>query len=570
MCAKRVPSKDSDASVLWDIARAFADDSFHGELHAKVLGSIRARNVSALCSLDLPDPKYYSREFVHLRQLQAFFKKNAWFSDDKVCSNAAKESFLSAEKLCRITNKRLDYYYLKRDRLDPDLKLWLERCERFIRTVLGDLNNFIDQIPGLVKITGGATEDRARSRALPYLKISRTIRAPSRALPLVDAYLRFVGNQRPLRMHAVDTNRVELVPKNYKTHRTIACEPTAALPFQLAFDTYVKRRMVRHGCDLSTQSTNQELARAGSIFGKFATIDLSMASDTISYNAVAWLLPPEWFSFCDRLRAKHYKGSVGHGKYAKFSSMGNGMTFALETLIFLSCIRAVGSKEGTTYGDDIIVETEYVPNLLKLLRFLGFRVNQDKSFVDGPFRESCGADWLEGRLVTPFYIRKLPRSRSERSHVVNGLAKIALPYGKLWHLLRFLSKDLPLVPESQDTGTGVHISYRRAQDLGLIVSHSKAYGPYVPVVRQLVESSDLREKANTQSYLLFLLFGGRVSCGVHKQPGGSVKVIEPNSLTMWNIGQPRRRLTTAPVRPWSSNFSAMDLWEAFLTERPLK
>lgn len=566
--AKQVSSWNLEASVLWDIARAFCDDRFSGTLHARLNGFIRSRNVAGLCSCDLPDPAKHGRDFVNLRQLQAFFKKNAWFSNDALCSETARKGFLQAEALCRITNKRLDFYHMHRDRLDPDVQGWIKSAQSFIRRVLGDVNVFLDQIPDLVKVTGGATEDRARRRALPFLKISRTIRAPRRALPLVSTYLHYVGNKRPLRMQAIDCNRVEFVPKNYKTHRTIACEPTAAVPFQLAFDTYAKRKMRRFGCDLSDQKVNQELSRIGSITGEFATIDLSMASDTLSLNCVALLLPPEWFSLLSRLRCTHYCGKgVGTGKYAKFSSMGNGLTFALESLVFLSVIRAVGSKRGTTYGDDIIVETDRVVDLVKFLRFLGFRVNSDKSFISGPFRESCGTDWINGSLVTPFYIRSLPHSPAQLCHLINGLVKVASPFGRLWNLLRDLSRGLPLVPESEDSMTGIHISYSKAQNLGLIVNNSKALGPFIPASRQFKEVPSVFEHVGVRSYLIFLLFGKRVSCGIRKRADGRILVDEPSSFTMWNTGLTRRHLTMAAVRPWSSNFSAMDLWEAFLTER---
>jgi hypothetical protein len=37
-----------------------------------------------------------------------------------------------------------------------------------------------------------------------------------------------------------------------------------------------------------------------------------------------------------------------------------------------------------------------------LLAICGFKTNHSKTFSDGPFRESCGADWYEGIDVRPF------------------------------------------------------------------------------------------------------------------------------------------------------------------------
>jgi hypothetical protein len=96
--------------------------------------------------------------------------------------------------------------------------------------------------------------------------------------------------------------------------------------------------------------------------------------------------------------------------YEKFSSMGNGYTFALETLIFWALGKAVNSLTGgvvlSVYGDDIICSDCSAALLMEVLQWCGFVLNRDKSFVTGPFRESCGADWHTGTRVTPQYIRK--------------------------------------------------------------------------------------------------------------------------------------------------------------------
>jgi len=45
--------------------------------------------------------------------------------------------------------------------------------------------------------------------------------------------------------------------------------------------------------------------------------------------------------------------------------------------------------------------------LCHFLDLLGFSVNASKSFSEGAFRESCGADWFYGQPVRPVFIRKL-------------------------------------------------------------------------------------------------------------------------------------------------------------------
>jgi hypothetical protein len=100
------------------------------------------------------------------------------------------------------------------------------------------------------------------------------------------------------------------VPKNWKTFRTIACEPDGALPFQLAFDTFAKRRLRARGINLSDQSRNQLLAKEGSINGSLATIDLSSASDTVAFNTVALLFPTEWFDVLNAFRSTHWRSKL--------------------------------------------------------------------------------------------------------------------------------------------------------------------------------------------------------------------------------------------------------------------
>jgi hypothetical protein len=42
------------------------------------------------------------------------------------------------------------------------------------------------------------------------------------------------------------------------------------------------------------------------------------------------------------------------------------------------------------------------------LEAFGLKVNSRKTFFQGPFRESCGKDFINGVLVTPVYLRQHP------------------------------------------------------------------------------------------------------------------------------------------------------------------
>jgi hypothetical protein len=204
------------------------------------------------------------------------------------------------------------------------------------------------------------------------------------------------------------------VPKTAKTERTICTEPLLNSYVQLGIGKYIRSRLKRAGCDTTDQTRNQQLARQGSISGRLATIDLSAASDMISKAAVWHLLPEPWYDLLNTCRSPAYTHDGNFYEMQKFSSMGNGYTFELETLIFLSLARATCAALGlsaesvSVFGDDIIVPSDAYVTLCKVLDLCGFTVNQTKSFYAGPFRESCGCDWFLGAPVRPLFLKRNP------------------------------------------------------------------------------------------------------------------------------------------------------------------
>ena len=205
------------------------------------------------------------------------------------------------------------------------------------------------------------------------------------------------------------TNKLTIVPKKAKIGRPVLPQKALDLFLQKGCDKYMRKRLKQFGVDLSDRTINQRRAREGSItgqpFGKaLATLDLSSASDSISTMLVKLLLPAEWFEYLDSIRTPVYKiGEDGEDRESPtFASMGNAFCFPLESLIFAAFCHASGSKDFTVYGDDIILEQEAALYCVELLTYFGFKINVEKSFFHGPFRESCGADWYDGEDVRPF------------------------------------------------------------------------------------------------------------------------------------------------------------------------
>jgi hypothetical protein len=135
-----------------------------------------------------------------------------------------------------------------------------------------------------------------------------------------------------------------------------------------------------------------------------------MASDTVSYLTVMELLPSDWFEALDAVRSPVCELPDGSFKILeKFSSMGNGATFELESLIFYSLLHVVccvdEERTISVYGDDLICPTDCYDRVLDALSLLGFIPNKSKSFGSGPFRESCGKDYWDGTDVRPVFVK---------------------------------------------------------------------------------------------------------------------------------------------------------------------
>lgn len=219
--------------------------------------------------------------------------------------------------------------------------------------------------------------------------------------------------------------RLGCVPKNAKSFRTTLTEPVLNGVLQKGIGRHLEKKLRVVGLDIKDQTRNQRLAREGSITNALATLDLRSASDLICSQLVKLLFEPDWFNLLDAARSSVVYHEGEQIALEKFSSMGNGFTFPLQTLIFWACASATLDEacEGlhgeelvlepeetrtiSAYGDDLVVPSRIAPLVMQHLKLLGFEVNTEKSFVSGPFRESCGKDYYNGIDVRPFYQKHL-------------------------------------------------------------------------------------------------------------------------------------------------------------------
>lgn len=211
-------------------------------------------------------------------------------------------------------------------------------------------------------------------------------------------------------------NKIVTVPKDATANRVIAIEPGINLWFQLAIGRVIQKRLLRYGIDLRYQSINQDMARVGSIDSSLATIDFSSASDSISREVIRELLPPKWFTLLDAARSRYGLRGETLVEWEKFSSMGNGFTFPLESLIFfataLCCLEylqisphCASGRNLSVYGDDVIIPTRCLELFSRMSTFYGFTLNLKKSHFASEFRESCGSYFMRGVDVKPIYLK---------------------------------------------------------------------------------------------------------------------------------------------------------------------
>lgn len=299
-------------------------------------------------------------------------------------------------------------------------------------------------------------------------------------------------------------NKLAFVPKTRDISRTTCTEPSLNMFYQLGFGAVLRRRLEKvFLIDDDQPYWNRQLAKLGSISGGLATIDLSSASDSMSLGMLREVLPEDFVYWLDLLRSPMCRLPDGTDvELHMVSTMGNGYTFPLQTMLFACCVAAVyeqlgiklqlrsgtgfdsafGTPERRTanfavWGDDIICSHLAVGRLFRLLSLLGFEVNADKSFYDqnDPFRESCGYDYHRGEDVRAVYCRVLSTTAS-RFALINRLNRWSASQGiPLRRTVALLLDTVPVLPvprrENDDAGVKVPMAYMREK--GWLTSHRK-------------------------------------------------------------------------------------------------
>lgn len=400
--------------------------------------------------------------------LSSLIKKFCFDGDIKARKRAAIETFLDGEDRCKRYNQK-GRKILRDDPVFYSAKL-------FIKRVIGEelpeeeaLFGKARHGPGTCTGTSfGLTTAYDKYASLPY-DVTQNCVIHGRKLILSDArWCRAISNTLreqgvPLTgsafpfdhvFNVVKGNKITSVPKDALKERPIAIEPTINMMLQLGVDGFIRKRLKRWGINLDDQSKNRKLAYEGSLRMDVlspATIDLSAASDSISLGIAKFLLPEPWFRYVCDLRSPSGEVDGSQIRYSKLSTMGNGYTFAVESLIFASivygvckvCLGYYPRDTCSVFGDDIIVPEGCGQTVAEYLELAGFSLNKEKSFLSGSVKESCGSDWYRGLPMRGVFLKEFPstvaelmsdRNRLQRWFFINHYEREWASVDRMFHL----------------------------------------------------------------------------------------------------------------------------------------
>lgn len=387
---------------------------------AKILGSSCSIDPSSQVSITA-DP--YGTDLSDFRRdylLYNITRKISRKGDAKVTRQRAWNQFVTTEQANAIRNANIRAGV----GLEGNNRLILQliRARGVIAQVLGKFR--IDDVLANSHFTNGASTSRTRASAFVELKTVPTwdrLKCTKNAYPFYRLYtanhcLAYAEAEEADVIRGVEFNefaRWDSVPKDREIDRSIIVGNDVNVMLQRGCGIYIRERLKKYGIDLTDQTRNQELARMASITGKLVTHDAVDSSNRIVTECVRLLLPDDWFDYMAAIAERLVVGEGGQKrKLQLFSSMGNGFTFELQSLIYFGLAVSSGSRplreaipDIGIFGDDVIMPVADYDNFLECITFFGMAANEAKTFRSGPFRESCGAHWYEGVDVAPFFIR---------------------------------------------------------------------------------------------------------------------------------------------------------------------
>ena len=241
--------------------------------------------------------------------------------------------------------------------------------------------------------------------------------------------------------------KLMFVPKDWKKSRSICMEPIMYQWAQQGVRSWFEHHIevspwLKNHIRIQDQGLNQRASRSGSVTGTLDTIDLSSASDSVSFALVRRIFPSWVLYHLETTRSKSVELPDGRCiEVCKYAPMGSALCFPVQSTIYAAIILMVSIaeqygrdwrvdgvlndidldyaytqcygrganrfwkpayEEFCCYGDDLVTDNAITSNVIEALSLLGFVVNEEKSFIgDHAYRESCGKHYVQGKDVTP-------------------------------------------------------------------------------------------------------------------------------------------------------------------------
>lgn len=363
----------------------------------------------------------------------SFLRKYEGFDIGIDTVKEAALAWIHAEKQCANFNTRV----LTDDFTIQD-KRFFYQVRKVIQRILGACPSLAD-ISKNVRMGSGSTTSTPSKFCSTFDKLESNMMVSPQCYSLARGVFQYPENKFHLNVDEFvvsASSKWSTVKKTAKTDRPIEIPLLVDSMIQLSLGELIRQKLKRFGLNLNTQAeVNGLLAKYGSLYGTLATLDLQSASDTISYQLVKLLLPKGWFNLLNACRSRMVELPDGtHYHLQKFSAMGNGYTFEVESLIFLAVTlvscgylmpRRLPSVIGV-YGDDICCPTIDAIQVTSNLELCGFKLNASKSYCHGPFRESCGQDFFRGAPVRPYFQKKEIKDVTGLFTLVNGIRSVSV------------------------------------------------------------------------------------------------------------------------------------------------
>lgn len=456
IASDNVEVKSVDYVLLYN---TLVDSLFANEAPYRVDSILDVPRVSKEYEALLPAARDFGCPATYYRIAQAcsFFKKleleiPQW---RRAQDKEALASWKGSEALCKEQNAKL--WHLKMHPLseaESALGMTISKVRDEIHQLLGEFPPEFSRVSRFCKFGPGVSLSTHRDELDPILKCVNPSALPSQVddvrwllknTPMGKVVLtsvtgrefRSLGN--PLsttevdlamkQVQWIDHEKYATVPKSLATRRTIGVGGSLSTWIQQGYDGFIRHKLSdAWNIDLSDQLPNQRLARLGSVHdGDIpCTIDLTDASNRIAYGLIPMTFSRPWARLLNANRAKFtLMPDKSLWLNEKFSAMGNALTFSLQTVFYAAIVRSVCKDLGLVkgrwrvYGDDIIVPKCCYREVIARLKVLGFEPNELKSFSEGNFRESCGADFLHGTNVRPCFVKEPIRTVADLYKYVN-------------------------------------------------------------------------------------------------------------------------------------------------------